>query len=148
MRLEPAIILALCLGTAAGAGEIYRWTDADGNVHFGDRPPDPDRADKVEVRPPPADPAAARRRLEQERRLLRAFDEERRAQERERREAAREAERRRRNCDKAREILKEYREAAYLYDENPDGSRRIFSHEERAAAEREAQEQVARWCGR
>lgn len=31
---------AVCAGSIAGA-EIYRWTDAEGNAHFSDQPPDP-----------------------------------------------------------------------------------------------------------
>lgn len=34
-----SVALALALGLPAGADEIYRWTDAQGNVHFGDRKP-------------------------------------------------------------------------------------------------------------
>ena len=34
------LLLGLCLGTAPAAGdEIYRWTDANGKVHFGNRKP-------------------------------------------------------------------------------------------------------------
>jgi hypothetical protein len=34
------LLLCLCLGAApAAADEIYRWTDANGNVHFGNRKP-------------------------------------------------------------------------------------------------------------
>ncbi|HKL77885.1 MAG TPA: DUF4124 domain-containing protein, partial [Gammaproteobacteria bacterium] len=32
-------LLAVLLPSLAGAGDVYRWTDADGEVHFGDRPP-------------------------------------------------------------------------------------------------------------
>ena len=149
MRAEgflAVLLVVLPAGTAA-AGEVYRWTDAEGNVHFGDRPPDQDRAQKLDLRTRPGDAAAARRRLEREQRLLRAFEEERQVRARAQRQAAEAERQRRRNCEKAREVLREYREATYLYDENPDGSRRILSHEERAEAEREARAQVRHWCG-
>lgn len=38
-RLLVALaVLALTMGSAAMANEIYKWTDENGNVHYGDRP--------------------------------------------------------------------------------------------------------------
>lgn len=56
--------LAVAVSVPAAAGDIYQWTDSQGRVHFGDRPPDAKRNEPLEVRPnvmerlPPA-PAAA-----------------------------------------------------------------------------------------
>ncbi len=33
-----AVLLILFLGTAPAWGAIYRWTDAQGNIHFSDKP--------------------------------------------------------------------------------------------------------------
>ncbi len=38
MRHSLALLLII-FATQAVAGGVYRWTDEDGNVHFGDRPP-------------------------------------------------------------------------------------------------------------
>jgi glutaredoxin len=55
-------LLGLLLGGMA-QGELYRWTDEEGAVHFGDRPPDRRQAEEVQVQPnvyaAPAPPAAA-----------------------------------------------------------------------------------------
>lgn len=50
---------ALLLVSSAAATEIYRWVDADGTVHFGDRPPADHPIVKVDVLPPPAAGPAA-----------------------------------------------------------------------------------------
>ncbi len=34
----------------AFAGEVYKWTDADGRVHFGDRPPEGAPAQEIRIR--------------------------------------------------------------------------------------------------
>lgn len=34
-----ALFIALVLLAPAAAGEVYTWTDADGNIHISDRPP-------------------------------------------------------------------------------------------------------------
>jgi len=41
----------LLAGTGMAATEVYRWVDADGVVHFGDRPPEGVDARPVSVRP-------------------------------------------------------------------------------------------------
>jgi len=38
-HLVAVVLLATALAAGAGAAEIHRWTDGEGNVHFGDRPP-------------------------------------------------------------------------------------------------------------
>lgn len=82
------VVLAL-LATSAN-GQMYRWTDEDGNVHFGDAPPSAG-TERVQPRVAPADPADAQQRRLETQRLMRDF-------ERQDREAARqrEAERRQR----------------------------------------------------
>ncbi|MGB1140084.1 MAG: DUF4124 domain-containing protein [Halioglobus sp.] len=44
--LLGVILLALATATSA---EIYKWTDEDGNVHFGDKPADEDTANKAQA---------------------------------------------------------------------------------------------------
>lgn len=44
-------VLSLLLISAAWGEAVYRWTDAQGRVHFGDTPPDQRRAQSVELRP-------------------------------------------------------------------------------------------------
>lgn len=43
------LILLLCMLPLAGFAEIYKWTDANGNVHFGDSPKAENRAEPVVV---------------------------------------------------------------------------------------------------
>lgn len=40
------------LASTAGATEIYRWVDAEGNVNFGDRPPADHPVQQIQVLPP------------------------------------------------------------------------------------------------
>jgi hypothetical protein len=53
MCLRSAVVIALIsLASVATAG-IYRWTDANGKVHFGDRPPPQVERQQVEVESSP-----------------------------------------------------------------------------------------------
>jgi hypothetical protein len=60
MRRTLTIVLAFAAGVAV-AGDLYRWVDADGKVHFGDSPPAGVKAEKLGIRSQPTDPAALAR---------------------------------------------------------------------------------------
>jgi glutaredoxin len=44
-------LLGLALSAAAFAEDIHKWVDKDGNVHFGDRPPENVRTQVITVKP-------------------------------------------------------------------------------------------------
>ncbi len=51
-RLVAALVgVGLVAMTATATAEIHQWRDADGQVHFGDRPPADADAEVIEVRP-------------------------------------------------------------------------------------------------
>lgn len=142
----PTLCLAVVFASGAWAGGVYKWVDEHGRVHYGDRPGGPGARELrvPESAPPDADEAS---RLERRRHLLRAIEEER---EQKRAEAARrkaEKERRARNCAVARDRLRSYRNAGYLYDLDREGRRRVLSDTERARAIADAERAVAYWCG-
>lgn len=59
--MKRLLILSLLLASAAaGANSVYKWTDKNGRVHYGDRPPQLN-AEKVEAKPgtEATDPVAA-----------------------------------------------------------------------------------------
>ena len=50
MKLHPFVILALTvLITLPAYSEIFQWTDTEGNVVFGDRPPPSQKAKRIEL---------------------------------------------------------------------------------------------------
>lgn len=54
MRVQLTMLL-LCLSAVASAADIYKWTDAQGRVHYGNQPPaQDDAAKKIEVNAPPS----------------------------------------------------------------------------------------------
>lgn len=67
MKNALAVLLAL-LCCHAGSQEVYKWTDKDGKVHFGDKKSAPMEAKKAEVKvqqpsgaaPPRVEPTPAR----------------------------------------------------------------------------------------
>lgn len=45
------ISIFLAVPLAAATAGVYKWTDADGNVHFGDRPPQDAGSQELDIRP-------------------------------------------------------------------------------------------------
>jgi len=131
------LALGLCLGDPAAA-DVYRWTDAAGQVHYSERPPPQGpalRLDLPATGSPPAggDAHAAERRARQQR-LLEAFEYE-RAQQAER--AARAAKQRLADAERCRALRQRWGRLSHpgpIYVGRPDGGRDYLD-----AAQREAE---------
>ncbi len=57
------IYLTLLASTSLTAGSIHKWTDADGNVFYGDAPPISAKTEDVWVQSAPSNPGKALPRL-------------------------------------------------------------------------------------
>ena len=57
------IYLTLMLSTSLSAGSIHKWTDENGNVHYGDAPPITAKTEGVRVLSAPSNPGKALPRL-------------------------------------------------------------------------------------
>jgi hypothetical protein len=57
------IYLTLLASTSLNAGSIHKWTDADGNVFYGDAPPISAKTEDVWVQSAPSNPGKALPRL-------------------------------------------------------------------------------------
>lgn len=55
MRLVLLVVVSV-LSVAAHAQAVYKWTDARGVVHYGDRPPADAQPQQVDIAPPPPAP--------------------------------------------------------------------------------------------
>ena len=95
--LAILLLTITSVSTVTASTKIYKWVDANGNVHFGDKPQDPAKADKakpVELTTgyqPPARTPEEQKALENEQRLIqeksRAYQDRQRQQQQEQKEA-------------------------------------------------------------
>ena len=142
--------MLLAIAGSAAAAKVYKWVDENGDVHFGDRPTR-NNAQELEIKvQEPVAPAAVPGQpppRNQVRTNISDVMEEERLRRRKAREQEKEArESRQRNCVLARDKLRSYQESDYLYDIDSEGKRRVLSKAERAAAERDARDDVTRFC--
>lgn len=156
MKRKKSMTCALCMAGlvmaasgAVSAGEIYRWTDADGTVHFGDRPSGASTEVRLSISSSPTDPESVRERVQARndaraarssaRATTKATEltaEERRATEAERKE----------KCDTYKERLQKFVTSRRLYREDDNGDRVYLDEEETLAARARVQEQVVEYC--
>ena len=125
-------LLPLFYGQPASA-EIYKWTDEDGNVVYGDRPAAKQEADRLKL---PGAPKAAdgnRQRLQKQQKLLEIMRAERAEKAARRQKAKADLAERQRQCAALKKELNQIENARYLYEESADPyNPAIISEQERA----------------
>jgi len=151
MLQKTVLILAtaaLGCSSAVLSGEIYKWTDENGNVHYEDRPLG-DEVQRVDVISSSTDNSAvqasidARRARESERAEARA---KRGEQEQAAAEARAEAEQRVTKCEESRARMESYLQARRLYNENSAGEREYLDDAGVMQARERAQAEIQKYC--
>jgi len=148
------LLLAMSLAVMPAAhGQIYEWRDADGRIHYTDRPP-PEVDGRVVSRrsstppasapPPPAQSIAEKEMAFRERRTAAAEAKEKKAKE------AQEASDRATRCEQARKNLKVLDSFDPLRDtarvKNPDGTSSRLDKAGRDAEREAARKAIERDC--
>lgn len=141
--------LVMAASGAVSAGEIYRWTEADGTVHFGDRPSGASTEVRLSINSSPTNPDRVRELVQARNDARNARNstyaaakgaeptaEERRAAEAERKE----------KCSRYKEKLQKFVTSRRLYREDENGERVYLDEEETLAARARVQEQVVEYC--
>jgi hypothetical protein len=146
--IAVALLLAVTAAGAAFAGDIYKWTDEEGNVHFGDHPGGAEPV-RLDIKSRPTDPAriqamaetgaAARAKTAEEKAAAKAdapTDEEIQAQ----------ADEHTQECSKYESQLQEYMAARRIYRDDESGERVFLDEEEMQATRERAEKQVREFC--
>lgn len=150
-RKAPITVLtgALLLSATAYSGDIYKWTDENGDVHYEDRPVGKD-VERVDVVSRDTDYAAVQASIDARQSAKESRAEARATRDEEKQTAAdaqaEEAERQAR-CQESRQRAQTYAEARRIYKENEAGERVYLDDAELTAAREAAQQQVAEDCG-
>ena len=149
----PALLTLMSATAGADDRNVYRWTDAEGNVHYSDRPQseeatptgitskatDPARVADARAKligPAPDSPTGTADGASAD------ADASADAEEDPSDRAARFAE----NCRRAQSALQSIVNARRLYIPTDDGSRRYLDQDETAARRAKAQADVQEWC--
>lgn len=140
-RMIFACTVLLALGTSATAGQIYKWVDDQGHVHFGSQPPEGQAA--TTVNPNISRPAAATPKAEAP-----AVDDE-KPQEaidrKVRQDVARQEAERKKFCESIRYNLAQLKNTPRLRTE-VDGEIRRLTEEERQQRISQAEASIKEHC--
>ncbi len=133
-----SILLLPCLASA----EIYRWTDANGQVHFGEAP----RAGavQIEVKPPALqqDAAAAERQQRTERFFQARREEQQKTNENNQKQQAKSAQ----ECQQLREQYAQLDHGGTFYKVDAQGQRQYFQQEQIDSARNRLKARLAQRC--
>ncbi|MDJ0740822.1 MAG: DUF4124 domain-containing protein [Gammaproteobacteria bacterium] len=151
-RPHPALLLTVLLVGGAAQADIYRWTDANGQVHYGSRPPADASAEAMDIprreRPAAADSAddsAARR--ERQRRLLDLYRHEREQKKAAAAQAAQRRQQREQRCNRLQAQWRRLTFAAPIYFKRDDGGRDYLSDAQRAEQQARLRSAYIEACG-
>lgn len=145
-------ILALALTFSAGvsANEIYKYTDADGNVRYSDRPSGEATEERLQVSYNRTDNTAVQERVKTRRDVETKRDEA-RSEAQTAKQAAEDArtaaEEKAARCADYRQKMKSMLEARRVYREDANGERVYLDDVARAEARTKAEELIKENCG-
>ena len=140
---------ALAFSGTALSGEIYKWTDEDGNVHYEDRPTGDEQAELVAFSSN-TDSSAVRASIDA-RRANEAARADARSKRDEDDQAVAEkqlaAAERVKKCQDSRARMETYLTSRRLYKEGEAGERVYLDDSQIMEARSEAQEDIQKYCG-
>ncbi|AYC34116.1 DUF4124 domain-containing protein [Pseudomonas cavernae] len=142
-QLLCTVLLSVTVLPGLASAEIYRWTDAQGQVHFDQRPQA--GAEQVEVKPQVVERDAATR--EREARTERFYDARRQEQEQATSQSSERQAKREQECSKLRDQLEQVSQGGRYYHEDAAGQRVYYSDAEISAVQRQLRERVVQRCG-
>ena len=148
-KIVVLVLSAAALTTSAFAGEIYKYVDDEGNVHYLDRPSGESGEERLDISYSGTSSEALNDRIQKRHDYMAALDEA-RSEAQSRREAEAQAraelEQRAAKCRENRARLETYLQSRRLYRENAAGEREYLDEEQTMEARRRAEEAIEETC--
>lgn len=126
-------VLLLALMPVLGYGEVYQWKDAQGRVHFGDRPPADAEAEALDVphkASPPTPAVDAQERRQRQQRLIKVLEEKRLKKAEEKQKAKEQQEKLAAYCKRLKIRIKDSERINRFYRYDEAGERQYMSDEQ------------------
>ncbi len=151
IRKNVIAFLIMVVVSASGiafANDIYKWTDADGNVHYGDRPTGDATEERLAISSGPTNPSKVQARVQSRYATSAAFEEAAASEPQgptkdELRALAAE---KKQKCDTYKARLQKFVQSRRLYKEDKDGERVYLDEEQTQAARERVENQVQEYC--
>jgi hypothetical protein len=142
-------IMMLGASSSSFAGKIYKWTDANGKVHYGERPPN-GKAKQMKVKGTTPFGTASASKPSDEGDAASKFLESVATERKEKKEvadkSAKEKEIANKNCSNARKRVASLKQGGRRYTVDEQGNRSYMDDTEIQKSLNEAKKNVEKWC--
>ena len=144
--MKKHIIFFVLAISPVNAG-IYKWTDKNGNVHFGDRPANQDTATELNIQTDNATGFTNSSGNKKEREyLLKKIEEEKKTDAEQRKKLASEDKKRRDLCNDYRSRLQTHIQYNRTYTVAADGERTYLNDKQRADRKNKLSKGITKYC--
>jgi len=145
--LAVLLIAAWLFPALSAANSVYKWTDEEGNTHFGDRQPTGRNAESVSIRTGKSGNGSASSSAQQQLKELEERQAEEDAGEEQSAQEQARQQQRQRNCETARSNLNILQAGGRIQTQGEDGERRYLDEEEIEQKRQQFQEIADDNCG-
>ena len=143
------VIAAAALTSSAFAGEIYKYVDENGSVHYVDRPTGESGEERLDVSYSGTSSETVTAQVQKRRDYMSALEEARtdaKSQREAEAQARAEMEQRAAKCQEHRARLESYLQSRRLYRENAAGEREYLDEDQTMEARRKVEEAIQENC--
>lgn len=154
MKLKKAYFIfffVFIIANVTHAATVYKWTDEDGQVHYGSKPKK-ENAEEMIIKNRYIDsgtssaPLTAEERVNKQKQFLNALDAENKSISDEKRKKREQEEQKLSRCHASRDQLRRAESASALYDLDEKGNRILLNKKQYEQAMAQARARVKKWC--
>ena len=137
----------MLISTSPVSAGIYKWTDSDGNVHFGDRPADSESATELDIKYNNNKGITNSSGNKKEREyLLKKIEEDAKADSEKKQKKLAADKKRRKLCSSYKTRYQILIQSNRSYVMSPDGERTYQSNDQRAASKKKLNKGISKYC--
>jgi hypothetical protein len=147
MKIMKIILILMLTAIAPASAGIYKWTDSEGRVHFGDQPANSETATELNIiiKKNTGVTNSSGHKKDREY-LLKKIDKDKEEKAKKRSKRLAEANKRKRKCDAYRASYQSQIQSNRSYYMSPDGERTYLSDKERSARKKKLSKGVSKYC--
>jgi|GEM_PF-4337876 len=145
--MKPIELLLLLLLSTHSYAATYKWTDEQGNIHYGERPPNRLKATSIAPPPPPASSSSnSRERLKSIQEGILKQTKDRIKEKEEEKKKEKENEQISEYCEKLRKRITAFQNNSRIRQQDKEGSYSYLADEQKQKQQQEMQKKLAKNC--